>query len=43
MTDKKIIFMGTPKIASTYLEALVLENYNIIASYSQPAKKKVGV
>ena len=40
MLQKKIIFMGTPKIASLYLDSLIKKKYNIIAVYSQPPKKK---
>ena len=40
MSNKKIIFMGTPTIASIYLDFLIKNKYNIIAAYSQPPKKK---
>jgi methionyl-tRNA formyltransferase len=40
MINKKIIFMGTPEIASIYLDSLIINQYNIIAVYSQPPKKK---
>ena len=40
MKDKKIIFMGSPKIASDYLEALIENNFIISAVFSQPPKKK---
>ena len=40
MKDKKIIFMGSPKIASDYLEALIKSNFIISAVFSQPPKKK---
>ena len=40
MNNKKIIFMGTPEIATIYLKVLVEINCNIIASYSQPPRKQ---
>ena len=40
MNNKKIIFMGSPKIASEYLEALIENNFIISAVFSQPPKKK---
>ena len=40
MVSKRIIFMGTPKIASVYLKSLIDMNHNIVAVYSQPARKK---
>ncbi len=40
MTNKKIIFMGSPKIASDYLESLIQNNFFISAVFSQPPKKK---
>ena len=40
MNNKKIIFMGSPKIASDYLEALIKSNFKISAVFSQPPKKK---
>ena len=40
MSEKKIIFMGTPEISSIYLNSLINNNYNIIAAFSQPPKKK---
>ena len=40
MNNKKIIFMGSPKIASDYLEALIKSNFIISAVFSQPPKKK---
>lgn len=38
MKDKKIIFMGTPSIARTVLEALD-KNFNVIAVVTQPDKR----
>ena len=40
MVSKRIIFMGTPEIASVYLKSLINTNHNIVAVYSQPARKK---
>ena len=40
MSNKKIIFMGSPQIASIYLDSLMKNKYNVIAAYSQPPKKK---
>tara|TARA_B100002051_G_C16606934_1_gene571088 strand:- start:57 stop:980 length:924 start_codon:yes stop_codon:yes gene_type:complete len=40
MSNKKIIFMGSPKIASDYLEALIKNNFEVSAVFSQPPKKK---
>ena len=40
MSGKKIVFMGTPEIASIYLQSLIEAKHNIIAVYSQPPKKK---
>ena len=33
MQKKRIIFMGTPLIACDYLNILIENNYNIIASF----------
>ena len=40
MLDNKIVFMGTPQIASIYLNSLIEDNFNIIAVFSQPPRKK---
>ena len=40
MINKNIIFMGTPQIATVYLESLIKNKYNIVAVYTQPPKKK---
>ena len=40
MLSKRIIFMGTPEISSVYLNSLISSKYNIVAVYSQPARKK---
>lgn len=40
MKKKRIIFMGTPEIASKYLNFLIKHEHNIIAVYSQPPRKK---
>ena len=41
MQNKRLIFMGSPKIASQYLEALIRNNFSITAVFSQPPKKKL--
>ncbi len=40
MLDKKIIFIGTPVIASEYLNALIKNNFKIEAVLTQPPKKQ---
>mgnify|MGYP001349498912 CR=1 FL=1 len=40
MNKKKILFMGTPVIASEYLNALLENDFNIVAVFTQPPKKK---
>ena len=40
MNKNKIIFMGTPLIASKFLKILLNKNYNIVSVFSQPARKK---
>jgi len=40
MSEKKIIFMGTPDISSIYLNSLIEKKYNIVGVYSQPPRKK---
>ena len=40
MLSQRIIFMGTPEIASVYLQSLIDFNYDIVAIYSQPPRKK---
>ena len=40
MNNKKIIFMGSPRIASDYLKELIKNNFLISAVLSQPPKKK---
>ena len=40
MNNKKIVFMGTPYIASLYLNSLIENNHNIIAVFTQPPRKK---
>jgi methionyl-tRNA formyltransferase len=39
MTNKKIVFMGTPSYATEILIKLYEENYDIVALYTQPDKK----
>tara|TARA_B100001123_G_scaffold450352_1_gene620599 strand:- start:2876 stop:3811 length:936 start_codon:yes stop_codon:yes gene_type:complete len=38
--NNRIVFMGTPDIAADYLYTLINNNYNVIATYTQPAKPK---
>jgi methionyl-tRNA formyltransferase len=38
--NKRIIFMGTPKIAASYLQSLIDLQYNLVAVFSQPPRKK---
>ncbi len=40
MKNKNIIFMGTPLIATEYLNALIQNKFNISAIYTQPPKKQ---
>jgi len=40
MSTQRIVFMGTPEIASVYLKSLIDNNYNIVAVYSQPPRKQ---
>ena len=40
MFREKIIFMGTPDISSIYLQTLINNNFNIIAAFTQPPRKK---
>ena len=40
INNNKIIFMGTPLVASSYLRILLENNYNIISVFTQPARKK---
>ncbi len=40
MSKKRIIFMGTPEISALYLKTLIDFQYNIIAVFTQPARKK---
>jgi len=40
MIDKKIIFMGTPATAATYLNSLLDNQYNIISVFTQPPRNK---
>ena len=39
MTNKRIIFMGTPNFASNVLEGLLSNGYNIVAVVTQPDKE----
>ena len=38
MKDKKIIFMGSPQIASEYLKILLKNNLNVVGVYTQPPR-----
>ena len=40
MGNQRIIFMGSPKIASEYLQVLVKNNLNVIGVYTQPPRPK---
>ena len=40
MTNKKIIFMGTPSIAAQHLNILIENNFNIVGVFTQPPRKK---
>jgi len=37
---ERVIFMGTPEIASVYLQALIDSHFNIVAVYTKPPRKK---
>jgi len=40
MRKERIIFMGTPAMSKIYLKSLIDHEYNIIAVYTQPPRKK---
>ena len=40
MSDKKIIFMGTPLIAANYLNSLINNKYNVVSVFTQPPRKR---
>ena len=40
MKNHRIIFMGSPKIASEYLQILVQNSLNVIGVYTQPPSPK---
>ena len=40
MNNNKIIFIGTPLIASDFLKILIEHKYNIVAVFTQPPKKQ---
>ena len=40
MTNKKIVFMGTPAIAAQHLNSLIESNFNIVGVFTQPPRKK---
>ena len=41
MNNKKIIFMGTPEIATQYLNNLIQNDISIFSVFTQPPKKKI--
>lgn len=40
MTNKKIVFMGTPTIAAQHLISLIESNFNIVGVFTQPPRRK---
>tara|TARA_B100000575_G_scaffold89123_1_gene70600 strand:- start:446 stop:1372 length:927 start_codon:yes stop_codon:yes gene_type:complete len=38
--DKKIVFMGTPTLATEYLSTLIVNNIKVTTVFTQPPKKK---
>ena len=40
MKEKKIIFMGTPIISSSYLQSLLNNKFNVVSVFTQPPRKK---
>ena len=40
MSDKKIIFMGTPLIATNYLNSLINNKYKVVSVFTQPPRKR---
>ena len=40
MKDKRIIFMGSPQVASEYLQILLGNNLNVVGVYTQPPRPK---
>ena len=40
MSDKKIIFMGTPLIAANYLNSLINNKYKVVSVFTQPPRKR---
>ena len=40
MFKERVIFMGTPEIASVYVQSLIDSHFNIVAVYTQPPRKK---
>ena len=40
MDNHRIIFMGSPNIASEYLQVLVRSNLNVVSVYTQPPRPK---
>ena len=40
MNDKKIIFMGTPDIATQHLQCVLDNSINVVGVFTQPPRKK---
>ena len=40
MRQERIIFMGTPDISKVYMQLLIDNKYNVIATYTQPPRKQ---
>ena len=40
MRLERIVFMGTPEISKVYLQSLIDHQYNIVATYTQPPRKR---
>ena len=40
MSDKNIIFMGTPLIAANYLNSLINNKYKVVSVFTQPPRKR---
>ena len=40
MLNKRIIFMGTPEMSAGYLKSLIDNQFNVIACFTQPPRKK---
>ena len=40
MSEKRIIFMGTPLIAAKYLSSLIDNKFNVVSVFTQPPRKR---